>query len=433
MLELDVISADQPARQNHDTEQQEQLSASSQNIKPTRKRYLILALFVAGSLTNAFQWIYLSSITKLVTQYYGVTNVAVNWTSMIYMFTYIPLIVPASWLFERIGMRKSVALGSLGTSIGATIKCFACKPNLFGLLMFGQTISAISQLFVLSVPPRLASVWFPDDQVSLANAVGVFGNQLGIALGFVVPGWLINVQDVKDIASIEQGLYTLYLAIAIISIITSLLILIYFDKSPTHPPGAARLRQMIQENANATQPLVQTDDNQRNFKDLMFEYVRDRDFKLLFIGYGLNTGVFYAISTILNQMLAPSWPDSNELTGRLGITLVIAGMFGSVASGILLDKTHLYRLVNVFMYLISLSSTILFAFVIETQNRWSLFMTVVTMGYFMTGYLLIGYEISNEITWPRPESVSAGLLNLSAQVSQFSILFCHFSIASESH
>lgn len=405
------MSGDQPARLHQNSAGQD----IKQNIRPTNKRYLILLLFASSSLVNAFQWIYLSSITNLVTNFYQVTNVSVNWTSMVYMVTYIPLVVPATWLFEKIGMRKSVLLGSLGTSLGSILKCFSCKRDMFPLLMFGQTLAAISQLFILSVPPRLASIWFPDHQVSLANAVGVFGNQLGIALGFIVPQLFIG-KETDDFNLIEAGLYSLFVTTALLSCIITFLIFILFDKSPTHPPGTARLRQMIQENAQ-TQPLVQTDDTPRGFKDLMIEYATDRDFILLFIGYGLNVGVFYAISTILNQMLAPDWPDPNELVARLGLIMVIAGMFGSVISGIILDKTHLYRLVNMFMYLASMLSTVLFAYVLKTRNDTGLHVTIITLGYFMTGYLLIGYEISNEMTWPRPESVSAGLLNLSAQVS----------------
>lgn len=391
-----------------------------QHIKPTKKRYLILALFSLASLINAFQWIYLSSITNLTVLYYGVSNTAVNWTSMVYMFTYIPLIVPASWLFERIGMRKSVLLASAGTTLGAIIKCFACGQDQFPLLMVGQTITAISQLFILSVPPRLASVWFPDDQVSLANAIGVFGNQFGIALGFTIPQTILG-KETQDLDMIGIGLYKLFIGTATFSTFITFMILFLFDKSPAHPPGTARLRQIIQENAQTTQPLVDTKDNNASndpgFKSLMFKYATDRDFMLLIFGYGLNVGVFYAISTILNQMLAPDWPDANELVSKLGLVMVISGMFGSVLSGYILDRSHLYRLVNIFMYLISFLSTLSFAYVLKTRNTYGLFTTAVTLGYFMTGYLLIGYEISNEITWPRPESVSAGLLNLSAQVS----------------
>lgn len=42
-------------------------------------------------------------------------------------------------------------------------------------------------------------------------------------------------------------------------------------------------------------------------------------------------------------------------------------------------------------------------------------------GFFMTGYLPIGFEFASELTYPEPESTSSGLLNAAAQI--FGILF----------
>jgi hypothetical protein len=40
-------------------------------------------------------------ITAILEKYYQVSTIVVYWTSMIYMVTYIPLIVPASWLLDK--------------------------------------------------------------------------------------------------------------------------------------------------------------------------------------------------------------------------------------------------------------------------------------------------------------------------------------------
>ncbi len=69
-------------------------------------------------------------------------------------------------------------LGSLGTCLGSWVKVFATSPSHFWLLFAGQTIVAISQIFILGIPAQLAATWFPADQVSSACAIGVFGNQV---------------------------------------------------------------------------------------------------------------------------------------------------------------------------------------------------------------------------------------------------------------
>ena len=65
-----------------------------------KKRWVILLLFVLYSSSNAFQWTQLVIITNILENYYKVAAVAVSWTSLVFMVTYIPLIFPASWLLQ---------------------------------------------------------------------------------------------------------------------------------------------------------------------------------------------------------------------------------------------------------------------------------------------------------------------------------------------
>jgi FLVCR family feline leukemia virus subgroup C receptor-related protein len=76
------------------------------------------------------------------------------------------------------GLRASVLLGALGTAGGSWIKVASASPDLFVVAFVGQTVVAMSQVFVLSVPARLAAVWFGQHEVSSACSIGVFGNQV---------------------------------------------------------------------------------------------------------------------------------------------------------------------------------------------------------------------------------------------------------------
>ena len=76
----------------------------------------------------------------------------------------------------------TLLIGSLGTAAGAWIKVFSVVPDRFYVALIGQTIAAISQVFVLSVPANLAATWFGPDQVSSACSIGVFGNQVTLVV-----------------------------------------------------------------------------------------------------------------------------------------------------------------------------------------------------------------------------------------------------------
>lgn len=76
------------------------------------------------------------------------------------------------------GLRLAVVLGALLMCIGAWLKVFTADPDQFVLTFIAQLIVGMAQMFTLGVPSRLAAVWFPQDQVSTACAIGVFGNQV---------------------------------------------------------------------------------------------------------------------------------------------------------------------------------------------------------------------------------------------------------------
>jgi FLVCR family feline leukemia virus subgroup C receptor-related protein len=67
---------------------------------------------------------------------------------------------------------------------------------------------------------------------------------------------------------------------------------------PDKPPSIAQLE---------IRKTMETDDSQENdfqlFKTSLFSLFKNLNYCLILISYGINTGVYYAIGTLLNQML----------------------------------------------------------------------------------------------------------------------------------
>ncbi|VDK72555.1 unnamed protein product [Onchocerca ochengi] len=280
-----------------ETEGEEALK--SQEIHQYKKRYYILLLFVLLSASNSMQWIEYSVISHIIVQFYSVSYVAVNWTSMIYMLTYIIFVLPASWVLDKYGLRISIILGSGGNCIGAWVKMFSTTPDAFWITFLGQTIVGISQMFILSIPPRLAAVWFGSNQVSTACAIGVFGNQLGIAIGFLLPPVLVHTGATDFIAS---DLSRLFLISVVANTIIFSIVVFSFPKKPRLPPSLAQLR-------------VLSNTSEKNYYRSLKQLMMNPNFILLFITYGINVGVFYAVSTVLSQMILMFHPDEQESAG----------------------------------------------------------------------------------------------------------------------
>uniref|UniRef100_A0A8C8ZVB2 FLVCR choline and putative heme transporter 2 n=1 Tax=Prolemur simus TaxID=1328070 RepID=A0A8C8ZVB2_PROSS len=136
---------------------------------------------------------------------------------------------------------------------------------------------------------------------------------------------------------------------------------------------------------------------------------------------GLNAGAFYALSTLLNRMVILHYPGEEVNAGRIGLTIVIAGMLGAVISGIWLDRSKTYKETTLVVYIMTLVGMVVYTLTLNLGHLWVVFITAGTMGFFMTGYLPLGFEFAVELTYPESEGMSSGLLNVSAQV--FGIIF----------
>uniref|UniRef100_A0A673HIY8 Feline leukemia virus subgroup C cellular receptor family, member 2a n=1 Tax=Sinocyclocheilus rhinocerous TaxID=307959 RepID=A0A673HIY8_9TELE len=146
-------------------------------------------------------------------------------------------------------------------------------------------------------------------------------------------------------------------------------------------------------------------------------------FSFLTFDPGLNVGCFYAVSTLLNRMIIEHYPGEEVNAGRIGLTLVIAGVVGSLLCGIWLDKTKTYKQTTLSVYLLSFVGMVIYAFTLNLGHLWVVFLTSGLLGFFMTGYLPLGFEFAVELTYPESEGTSSGLLNCSAQVMHLLFTF----------
>ncbi|XP_049626499.1 feline leukemia virus subgroup C receptor-related protein 2 [Suncus etruscus] len=376
-------------------------------IKVTRRRWAVVLVFSCYSLCNAFQWIQYSSISNIFMHFYGVSALAIDWLSMCYMLTYIPLLLPVAWLLEKFGLRTIALTGSALNCLGAWVKLGSLKPHLFPVTVLGQVICSVAQVFILGMPSRLASVWFGANEVSTACSVAVFGNQLGIAIGFLVPPVLVpNINDQEQLA---YHISIMFYIIGGVATLLFILVIIVFKEKPKHPPSRAQSMSYALASPDAS------------YLHAIMRLFKNLNFVLLVITYGLNAGVFYALSTLLNRVVVMHFPGEEVNAGRIGLTIIIAGMFGAMIAGLWLDKSKTYKETTLAVYIMTVLGMVVYTLTLDLGHLWVVFVTAGTMGFFMTGYLPLGFEFAVELTYPESEGMSSGLLNVSAQV--FGIIF----------
>ncbi|XP_057588618.1 feline leukemia virus subgroup C receptor-related protein 2-like [Hippopotamus amphibius kiboko] len=376
-------------------------------IKVSRRRWAVVLVFSCYSLCNAIQWIQYAAINNIFMSFYGVSAFTIDWLSMCYMLTYIPLLLPVAWLLEKFGLRTIALAGSALNCLGAWVKLGSLKPHLFPVTVLGQVICSVAHVFILGMPSRIASVWFGADEVSTACSVAVFGNQLGIAIGFLVPP--ILVPNIKDQDELAHHISIMFYLVAGVAALLFILVIIIFKEKPKHPPSRA------QSLSNA---LASRD---ASYLSSIIRLLKNRNFVLLVISYGLNAGAFYALCTLLNRMVIFHYPGEEVNAGRIGLTIIIAGMFGAVISGIWLDRTKTYKETTLLFYIMTLLGMVGYTGTLNLGHLWIVYVTAGIIGFSITCCLALGFEFAAELTYPESEGMSSGLLNVSAQV--FGIIF----------
>ncbi|XP_031703386.1 choline/ethanolamine transporter flvcr2a isoform X3 [Anarrhichthys ocellatus] len=371
-----------------------------------KRRWLMLFIYSASSMSNTLMWLQYGIISNIFLRFYSISNLAIDWLSMLFLLTYIPLFLPVTWVLNNRGVREVVVVAAAFNCIGAWIKTGTANPNMFAMTFFGQFVCSVGTIY-MGIPSRLASLWFGEKEVSTACSIAVLGTQLGVAIGFLLPPILVpNVDDVEELAYHIRIMFYISAGVATFIFI---LVVIVFQEKPEIPPTQAQ--------AQARNILPGDYSYMASISNLL----RNKPFMLLMVSYGLNVGSFYSISTLLNRMIIEHYPGEEVNAGRIGLTIVVAGMAGSLICGIWLDRTKTYKQTTLAVYLFSLIGMLVYTFTLNLGHLWVVFVTAGALGFFMTGYLPLGFEFAVELTYPESEGTSSGLLNCSAQI--FGIIF----------
>lgn len=132
----------------------------------------------------------------------------------------------------------------------------------------------------------------------LTQAITIFASNLGLIVNFLS---LIIINDLENMLTLTKNLTDYMFLIAVASTISAVLMGFAFSKEePTIPPSC--IEALRRDN------IIHTD-NRKFMKSLKILF-KNKNFVMLFLGFGLNIGVFNAFSTILNSIIVHYFPVS---------------------------------------------------------------------------------------------------------------------------
>ncbi|XP_034256207.1 uncharacterized MFS-type transporter C09D4.1-like isoform X2 [Thrips palmi] len=385
--------------------------AEHTGIKVYKRRWLMLAIFVFLGITNTFQWVQYSIITNIVERYYSVSSFYVDLTSMSYLIAYMLCFIPASWFLDKHGLRWALIVAAGLTSLGSWVKVGSVGRDRFWVTMTGQVVVAVGQVFMLFLPPRLASVWFGPDQVSLACSLGFIGILIGNAAGLWIPPLL--VPNSEDLTQVGADLRSMFLGMAACTTASLVLQLALFQEEPPLPPSPAQQLQRDREDDG------QTDEFWTSLRRLL----ADKQFMLLLLSWSLNVGVYCAINTLLSQLVLPHHPNSEKEIGVVGLVMILSGIVGALLCGVFLDRTHKFKPCTMALYVLSLVGWAAFTFLLPSGKMHWVYLTAVVYGFAMTAVQPVGLEFGAEVTFPEPEGTTAALMCSVVQLSGVVLIF----------
>ncbi|XP_078482828.1 choline/ethanolamine transporter flvcr2a-like [Ciona intestinalis] len=330
-------------------------------IKIYKRRFFMIFLTCLGALTSGIQNMIYAGLPSSVRMYFKASPLVYDLLTSLYYCMFAISGVFCIWVIEKVGNRISHIIASAFIFLGSVVAVVAClNRNFLGVAMFAQILNGIAQVFVLSLPPKIAGTWFDCHQISTATSMTVFSYQAGNGISLLFPPYIIPV-SASDTNLLKTRMLYIFGFIAALAFVSFILIIIFFEEKPPLPPSTSAVLASTTEE----KPLIES----------LKTVLSNTNFVRFVFTFAINFGAFCAIMTVIVSQILRA--DGSKLTdktaGQIAATMAFSGIAGPIFFGVWLDKTKKF----------------LIAF---------------------TSYMNIGMEIASELTFPEPASTSTSLI-----------------------
>ncbi|PIS27111.1 MAG: MFS transporter [Candidatus Marinimicrobia bacterium CG08_land_8_20_14_0_20_45_22] len=359
------------------------------NFKVYGYRWIVLSAFMLVVAVNQLLWITFAPITSKAAHFYGVSDISIGLLSMSFMIVYIIMSFPASWVIDTYGIRIAVGIGAALTGLFGLLR--GLEAENFTLVFISQIGIAVGQPFILNAVTKVAARWFPIHERATASGFGTLAMYFGIFLGLVLTPYLV----------IGFGISGMLVIYGIISAIIAVVFLGFVKEYPPTPPCSPE---------QEVRTLV---------LDGLKETLKKKDFIFLMLIFFVCLGVFNAVATWIENIVAPRGFSITQ-AGITGGLMIAGGVVGAIVVPTISDR---FRKRIPFLVLSLILATIGFVGITFTTHYGLLLLSASILGFFLLGAGPIGFQYGAEIAFPAPEGTSNGLLLLMGQISGISFIF----------
>ncbi|HEX8991671.1 MAG TPA: MFS transporter [Anaerolineales bacterium] len=346
-------------------------------------RWVVLLSFMGVIAVNQLLWITFASVTEQAMKFYQVSDLAIGLLSLSFLVVYMLVSFPASWLIDTYGIRAGVGLGAALTGVFGLVR--GLGGSQYGWVLAAQIGIAIGQPFVLNAVTAVSARWFPINERATATGLGSLAIYLGILLGVALTPYL----------ALRWGMPGMLIIYGVVAGVAMFLFFFFARERPPTPPCPPELeaRTLMVEG--------------------LAKMIRQRDFILLLAIFFVGLGAFNAITTWIEEILAPRGLSATQ-AGDAGGLMILGGIVGAVVVPILSDQRR--KRVPFLLLAIAGATVGLAGLTFVTGYVWLLLFSFV-FGFFLLSAGPVGFQYGAEITYPAPEGTSNGMLLLMGQIS----------------
>ena len=362
---------------------------SDKNFQVYGYRFVVLGVFMLINAIVQTLWITFAPITGEAAKFYQVTDLEIGFLSMIWMFVYLIVSIPASWIIDKYGSRVGISIGAILTAIFGLMRGYLGTD--YSLVMMATIGLAIGQPFILNATTTVAAKWFEITQRATASGLAVLASFIGIIIGMALTPQLF----------LSMGMKPMLVVYGWASVACAIVYIVLARETPPTPPC----------------PLGH--DERALVLDGMKDVWKIKQFVLvmgvMFIGFGMFNG----ITTWIEPIVRPRGFDITQ-AGTLGAIILVAGIFGAVVWPVLSDKLRIRG--RVIMWAVLLGAPGLVGLIFAT-NFVLLLVSGAVLGFFTMSVGPVVYQFGAEVTRPAPEGTSNGYLVMVGQLSGIIFIF----------
>ena len=355
-------------------------------------RWVILALYVLITVIIEIQWLTFASISSAAREFYQTTALRIDFLSMIYMIVFIIMSIPASYIIDTKGLKQGLTIGAVLTGFFGVLKAWGGENLL--VVTIAQTGLAFAQPFILNSVTKVGAKWFPVNERATVAGLGSLAQYIGIIIALAVTPLIIT-----ETQSVDYNIGKMLWIYGIISLVVSVLLLVFIREEPPTPPTAKEFAERISPVQGISTVL------------------RNRDMQWLLLLFFIGLGIFNAVSTCIDQICKNL---NMEQTGMVGGIMLVGGVLGALILPALSDKKRKRKpfmvICIVFMLPGLIGLTFFEAFI-------PMLISAFIFGFFIMSAGPIGFQYGAEKSYPAPESTSQGIILLVGQVSGIIFVF----------